>query len=382
VYDTDEDEVRLLWRESIHHPTDWAGEVSNIVYDPVNDRLLLSRADGHANLGVYELGRRGGDAKRLSEDPSLKGTLFLDHACFDIMRSFRVGFEGVQCLDLVEGRWTRQRLPDLAQVSLDGHGVVTPLVGAVASAYARLFAFVKGGVVVGNPLEPEREPMRFVRLLDFGFNGYGPLRTVALPLGGGLLVAFNAYTHGLLNPSSEEEKLYAEFLNTIVGPSTLVYIAPPMARIVAGLGARVTTMELVGEKLLLGVDTTANLMRLDATPIDAGERGLVELSASTLLASQPPPLSFSVPGRAIRGVAWGGVPLEGYREPRLVLRLTHRNRLHIYEYDLALPPAHAHEEVVDVPQGRSVVELSGYSGVVSFRFEEEDPGAWIRIELR
>ncbi len=64
VYDTEEGSVKLLWKESIHHETDWAGEVSDIIYDPYGDRLLLAREDGHTNLGVYSLDRkRGGEAE-------------------------------------------------------------------------------------------------------------------------------------------------------------------------------------------------------------------------------------------------------------------------------------------------------------------------------
>ncbi len=66
AYDTKEGTVKLLWKDSIHHETDWAGgEVSDIIYDPYNDRLLLAREDGHANLGVYSLDRKTGKAEAL-----------------------------------------------------------------------------------------------------------------------------------------------------------------------------------------------------------------------------------------------------------------------------------------------------------------------------
>ena len=71
VYDVDNDEVRLLWKETIGKRDQWAGEVSNIIYDPIGDRLLLSRLDGHENLGVYSLSRDGKELQRVSDVPSL-----------------------------------------------------------------------------------------------------------------------------------------------------------------------------------------------------------------------------------------------------------------------------------------------------------------------
>ncbi len=67
-YNVDNDQVRLLWKENIHHPTDWAGEVSEIIYNPVEDDLLIARADGMTNLGVYKLDRRTGHTGLVSKN--------------------------------------------------------------------------------------------------------------------------------------------------------------------------------------------------------------------------------------------------------------------------------------------------------------------------
>jgi len=87
AYNIDEDLVKLLWKESLHHETDWVGEISEIIYDEVNDRLLLARADGMVNLGLYQIDRKGENYKQLSQKPALKGAMLFDYVCFDIIEN-------------------------------------------------------------------------------------------------------------------------------------------------------------------------------------------------------------------------------------------------------------------------------------------------------
>ncbi|MEZ0346203.1 MAG: DUF2139 domain-containing protein [Infirmifilum sp.] len=376
-FDVREGTVRLLWKEGVGHESEWAGEISNIIYDPVNDRLILSRADGHRNLGVYALPRRGGRAERLSENPSLKGALMGDYACFDVMKNWRRGLEAVQCLDLVSGKWEVFGV-DYARISVDSQPAFFTMSGPAISAYGRYMHFVRGGVVAGNPLNDEG--LSFIRLFDFGLSGYGPLRTMATPLAGGVLAAFNAFTHGVLYPRNDEEKEAAGAMNTIVGPSVLVYITPPMARIVGAFGARITSIENTGNKVLLGTSTTANYGALDAGPVDAGWKDIVSVETGALLNSQPP-VTFRVDGSRILDMPWGGVPTYGYRNARLYLSASRENKLHIFTYDFAFPAGKAEEDATTVSKGRSVIDLAAYKGIVAFRFEEEDPQLLAKIIL-
>lgn len=382
VYDVGEGTVRLLWKEGLKHETKWVGEVSEVLYDAINDRLLLARGDGMVNLGVYQIDRRGGSYAQLLEGPAFKGTMFYDHACFDVMYDWRRGVEGVQCLDLIEGRVHRLQLDVARGESIDGGSAWWPLSGTVASAYGRLFMFVRGGVFVGDPLDPSSEPMTFVRLLDFVESGYGPRRATVRYVGGGLLVPFNAFTESVRRPADEHEALVRASTATIIGPSVLLYITPPTVKVVAALGARVTGVELVGDKMLLAVNSAANLGRLDATALDSGYRGFVILPQD-IVVRPPPPLRFSIPGARVKDRTFGGVPLAGYREPALVVNATKTNRIFVYEYDLALPPEQARAETYSVGPGRNVIELRGFgNSVVSIRFAEPDGEASIKIDLR
>ncbi len=380
VYDTENGSIRLLWKDSIHHERDWAGEVSDIIYDPYGDRLLLPREDGHANLGVYSLDRRSGKIERLSDKPSLKGTLVHDVVFFGIGRNFSEGLREMLALDLITGKMESFPLGG----SVDGGSYVKPDYGDLASAYNRAFAFVRGGLFAGNPMMDEE--FRFYRLFDF-YTLYSPYRVNAVNVGGGILTAFNAHHDAVYRPSVEYEGLAWRATNTIAGPSVLVYITPPMARIVAAFGARVTSVEKMGGKILVGTNTAPNTSSTEATPFDTGNRDIVVLDEK-VLQERPPAVSFSIPlalpsaAKDFNAGTFGGIPLDGYREPRLILKLSENNRLTVHEYDLSLPANEADSEVFELERGRNVIDLSSFSGIVSFDLWRKDLKGKARIELR
>ena len=75
--------------------------------------------------------------------------------------------------------------------------------------------------------------MRFIRLFDFGDSGYFSRRTVAKPIGGGVLVAFNAYSESLVRPANQFEVL--------VGGGVVVVVVVVIVLVV------VTLVVVVGE---------------------------------------------------------------------------------------------------------------------------------------
>ncbi|MEM3923209.1 MAG: DUF2139 domain-containing protein [Zestosphaera sp.] len=383
-YDVRERKVRLLWKESIHDEFRWAGEVSQIIYDPVKDVLIIGRSDGMENLGVYELSRDGRIFSKLSEVPALKGSLYLDYACFDMQPDWMRGVEGIQCLDLVRRVWVRHTIEDWAEVSLDGYGVSYRTSGYAASAYTRYWHFMRGGVLVGNPVEPEVEKPTFVRLFDFGMNVYAPHRSNALNLGGGILAVFNASTHGFLHPheSSSGEADLRKYFNTVVAPTALVYITPPQARIVATFGARITSMTKAGSRILIAYNTTPNLGGKDSTPVDGGVRGIMSVDEYTLLSSSNSPLTIRVPGWAVGDACFGGIPLTGFKEAELFVRSSKHNEILINIYDIGLPPLNYGSERLKLSEGLNKIDLRSYRDIVSFKLEKPDENALINIYLR
>jgi len=377
VYDTVNDEVKLLWKESIHDEERWAGEVSEIIYDPYGDRLLIGRADGHENLGLYSLDRRSGVMERISGNPCLKGTLYLDHACFGI-HVFPRGTIGIECLDLVENRVKTRFFNEKDMVAVDGGSIDRPEMGDTVSAYGRFFLFVRGGVFIGNPVDEDLEPLGLIRLFDFGFNGYGPIRTMAKPFAGGVLVAYNSYSNAAFYL---DDKDIVRSINTIVGPSILLYITPPTVRIVSAYGARITGFERIGDKLVIATGTMANLARYDVSPYDMGYRGFIVENVSDLL-SRSPPITYTVPGYLVGDHVFGGIPLHGYKYPRLTVYSSKDNILTIYSYNLSLPPMDAEEDRYSLHSGRNIIDLGMFrDSIVSFKLGISDPDLVLKIVL-
>lgn len=381
-FDLDERRVGLLWRDGICHEELWAGEVSEIIYNPVDDRLLIARGDGHEGLGVYSLDRRRGAAEKLTGWRALKGAIFLDHACFDASSEGLRRVEGVQCIDLSNRRVAYTSIEGAIKRSVDGQPPSSLRPGAAASIDGRFMVFVGGGIVVGDPLDEYLEPLRFVRLLDLGLTGYGPFRTVAKPLGGGVIVAFNSFTQGVLRPSNAEEEAMKEALNSIVAPTTLVYITPPIARIVGVYGARITSIETVGDKLVLAANTSANLLRMDATPIDVGYRGFLVQDLDFVVAGRSPPARFHVRLDASRRV-FGGFPLAGYKRPEARVYVDSSARLEVAEYDLSMPEALYNREYYDLGPGWNRIDLSGYGlSIVSFSIDRVNEKTRVVVDLK
>ncbi len=377
-YNTVDDEVKLLWKEGLGDKERWVGEVSDIIYDPANDRLLLARGDGYVNLGIYSLDRSSYRVERLSKNPVLKGSYYLDHICFGI-HEYPWGLKGIECVDIVENRLVTRRIDDLSRYSIDNDVVYSPCVGVASSLEGRFWLFIKGGVVIGDPVEQDREEPVFIRLFDFVRNSYGPLRTMAKPFGGGILVAYNSYVHSCRNCSGEDY-LYN---NTIVGPSVLVYIAPPIIRIVGAYGGRITGFERVGDKLVIATNTMPNYGGDDATPIDVGYRGFT-IEPMSILQRSPPPVVYRVPGYLVKNNTFGGIPLYGYSDPVLVARVSKENRLCINTYDIELPVYRDTLDTIcyDLKTGVNRISLRDYrDSIVSLRLEDIDDKAIVKIAL-
>lgn len=364
MYDINNNDVVLIWKESIHDPEKWVGEVSEILYDPYDQKLLLARADGHINLGVYELDPVDGKARKLLDEPALKGTLHLDYACFSI-HYFPEGFQGIECIDLIEKKTVIEKI-DLNKYAIDNGEVLYPQVGPVSSLYGRVFAFVKGGVVIYDPVDREKY---FIRLLDIPYSQLAPARTNTKIFGGGILVAYNMFVHSVVNPTSEFEIVAKRITNTIVSPTLLLYVAPPLVKIVGAFGARITSIEVIGEYILLAHNTMANTARYDASPHDQGVRGFTILNTN-IINNPPPSVTIAIPGWMIKEKVFGGIPLTGYKDPKLIIKTKKENKLTINEYVFTIPPMMTYSETISINSGRTTVSLNNYSGIVSFKFEK------------
>jgi len=366
--------VELLWKEGLHDPEKWTCEVSEIIYNPYRDELLLARADGHENHGVFSLDPRTGAARRILEGFALKGVHHLEYSCF-VLNQHPYDVEGFACVDMVEDKHLVERIKP---TPVDGWPASRLWAGPVASAYSWLFAFTRGGLVIGDIFSEE---YYFVRLFDIPGSQLGPTRTNAVALGGGILVAYNSYTYGVVKTVTEEEREWRKLLGPVSSPSLLLYVTPPNVRVVAALGARITSIESVGGKILLGANTMSNTQRHDASPFDQGTRSFVALDHS-VLTSGAPTFTVATPGWAIGGEAFGGLPLAQFKEPKMIVYSDGENTLYIKEYFLTLPPIPGGTDRISIRPGKNIVDLTGYSGIVSFKAEKPLSSELIVFELR
>lgn len=378
-YDVDEHRVELLWSSTAGKRSQWTGEVSEITYNPIRDSIILARADGHTDLGVYELDRRGRSISRISRIPALKGSIYMDYVCFDIP-DFG-GIKGFQYFNLENLKHEVYWLPnDIAEISVDGYGTREYSSGCSIQIYGRYVHFVKGGLFIGSPVDPEFEKPVFARLFDFGELSLSPRRANAVATSGGILVPFNSYVESAVKIPEDKDRRKAKLLNTSIAPTVLLFLSPPVARIVAVLGARATSLEKAGSKILVGCNTTANLGGYDVTRIDAGIRTVTALEEDHLLCNIPPIL-IRAPSRIVGREAFGGIPVTGYKSRKLTILASRNNKLSIHEYLIGPPPTLLSTEQYDVNPGRNVIDLEGYMGIVSFKLEKEDPEGSVLVEL-
>ena len=367
AFDVDEERVKLLWKDSIHNERYWAGEVSDILYDPVNDRLLIARGDGHEKLGIYGLDYRRGKASLIDSSVALKGELYMDYACFGLRLTPESGERlrenpHITCIDLVEDTIHKVKLNERGYI--DGGGPRTPDVVLTASAYSKFYAFQRGGMVYGDPIEGD---LLFTRLYDLPGAPMGPVRTSMIYLNGGILVPYNYFSESTIG----ERK--------ICSPSILLYITPPTARVVGVFGARITSIEAIGDKVLLATNTNANLTRKESTPIDIGVRGFTVLNHDSILSATPQPyrLRLELP-KLLKESKWGmpsiygGIPMSGYKSTILRFKCEGECRVTVYSYDLSTYPGEEERDVyrVDNGNGMNKLILEGYgSSIISFEFK-------------
>ncbi|MGQ4834363.1 MAG: DUF2139 domain-containing protein [Candidatus Asgardarchaeia archaeon] len=368
-YDISEGSVNLLWKDGPGGEDTWVGEVSELIYDELNNRIFVARGDGHENMGVYSFDLDSKKMTRISEIPALKGNIFMDSIIFTKEELF---FDGLQIFDIDTENLKVVELDELISGSRDGMPFddVIRVIGNVGTCCNNVFVFMQGGVLVGDPLNTDAESskMTFVRLFDFPNTNYSPFRVNVLPYRGGLLTAYN------LLPDMLGRKI-----PELVAPSVLLYVSPPLVRIVGVFGGRITSLEKAGSKVLVASNTMPNTDKPIA--IDNGCRDISFIEDSSFDRSSPP-YYLSLKGSIVGNSVWGGIPLMGYKHRTLIIQSSKNNKLTIFEYDIVSPDTdNAVFENISIEEGKNIIDLSAFSGIVSFKFNNIDEKAQIKLEL-
>lgn len=360
--DVSDGSVKLLWKEGARHPKLWACEVTDVLYNPMRDSLIAARGDGHINCGVLEVERSGRGASMVSDDRVLRGEIFMDMACLSKHTGWG-GDPGLVCLDLETYDKVYSSGVPTPERAADSGGLAHYRDGDVFQLHTKVYVSHKGGISVFDP-EGGEEPI-YYRILDFGDNPYGPMRSNALYLGGGALVAFNTPTASTVRTTDELPTNLQISSRRSPAPTILVYVSPSEARVAGLTGGRVTSMESVGGEVLIAWATQPNLERYDATALDTSVRGVSVAPHSHLLSSRPPPIEVEVDQRWVGENVFGGLPLHGYREAYV---RGEGARLELRFYRLGWGPGEYEEERLELGKGyEDLSHLTG--GIVSARLE-------------
>ncbi len=369
-YNVPSGEIELIWKDGPGGEDTWVGEISELVYDELNNQIFAARGDGHDNLGLFALDLDTKKMRQISDEPALKGTLFLNYAVFNTGGFF---FDELQYVDIDTGKYDTIELDKSEFASKDGESFeeLAPL-GSIGVAGTKLFVFRKGGIIFGDPFQEENdnEPkMSFLRLFDFPNTSISPFRVNALPVRGGILTAYNAFPDMLGLKSIP-----------FVAPSVLLYITPPMIKIVGVFGARITSLEKAGSKILVAANTMPNTDK--PIPMDSGSREISVLH-DDILDNKPPALELTVPTKLVKTYHWGGIPLTGYNHRVLKIYASKPNTLTIWEYNFGFPlSGEQHKEEYKIQDGKNIIDLSGFMGVVSFQLSDYDEKGIVNISLQ
>ncbi len=304
------------------------GDVLSLVYNPPRDTLLAVLGEGHPRPGVYEVSRTG--ARLVAPISVAAGAMVEDGVCFaHEPTGGRV--PSLTCLDPLDYRGHTRGGQQL-ETSVDGHMVDTPKPYVVAPAPGR------GGVMVaarGMIAVYTGDGVEAYRFMDLP--GYRPARNTApAPEGAPLLL----YTR----PG---------------GPSIVVEARRPTPRIRAVIPGEATSLAYMGGSLV-------------AAARSGCERSLALVRERERSLS----IRFTVADKPV-----GGVPLEGYREPRLTVYTEAETVLTVYGYDLEAGPAGAEAARYRLAKGANVVDLSDMRGlVVSMKLDSGRALARLHLE--
>jgi len=129
------------------------------------------------------------------------------------------------------------------------------------------------------------------------------------------------------------------------------------------------------------MSTMANVGALNATPIDGGYKEVMPIHVEDILKAKQIPLEYNFSGSIVLDLAFGGIPLYGYKNAKIIIRSSKENEINVMEYSASLSLEEAEKDRYDLKEGKNVIDLSGYSGIVSFKLKNADEKAKLRIVL-
>jgi len=365
--------IDLVMKDSIHDDERWAGEVSDLVADDMNNLLWVCRGDGHEHLGLYIF---NGKSVRLFNDyPALKGTIYTD--CL-ITVAQNTKYEHVQNYILLVNlrnfstkKISFSNFPTRLTSDIDNENIMqSSWCGSIFVVANRVYFGTENSLIIGDPTGVYRlSPENVAYMLFVNSNVQYVLGWRCKPcyIGSGALVPLNPFDNNtltlrptnpavllLLKENMAKIVLTAPFISAVDCDGTYVYVAVSDAPYETWIYnpyriSRPRIIKLPIEKVLNG-----------SSPIHI-----------CLWSGNYDPAGYKKWdwGPQVNGVrGWiGGIPLMGYRNAEAVFILKKTNVLYVSEYDFNY---HYGVTKYHLSEGRNAVDLSSFKGFVALKFED------------
>ena len=358
--------VRLLWSrkwDASLRPNEWYGEVTDLLYDGHDDVLYFTRADGHAELGLWRLSPSSGRAEWLVRGRTVyKMELKDDKIYATVFNPAHMERSAVVIYDTLSGE---SRTVEEFEFALDGGRLSASRDGGqIVQLQNRLVAFYGGFFVVVDPYRDRYVAFPFLEVAGSRDGAVLPAPERPLYIPG--LRAQKAYPLGIpLVAVNTYEGATEPLHKTTLG--LLVRFDPVSPQVVAAAGF-VSGLATDGNYVYLA---TSYANHCPAYTYRSGHGGIFAVPVREFLGRPWGPVrvwvydgSYRAGESGLRG--WfGGIPLKGFETKRLRVFASDEVQLEVAEYSLL---GAVTTETFRLRPGWNVVDLGQFYDMVAFRF--------------
>ncbi len=355
--------VEVLWSRKWDNkipPNHWYGEVTDLLYDGHEDSVYFTRADGHAELGLWRIELRDRKVEYLAEGTVYKMELKDDKIYATLFNPALMEDSAIVIYNMRDGSVNRVNEFEFAlepgrRMKIRRRG------GQIIQLQNRLMAFYAGALIY---IQPDKDKYTLFPLLEThnpedGMPYHlGGVRSQKVYVYGIPIIAFNPWDH-LKEPSARSDVTLLMRMDSVT------------PQVIASTGF-ISGMATDGENLYLGASHTNHT---GVYAYRSGIGGVFTIPVDKILSKPLTPVrvwiwdgAYSRESSGLNG--WfGGIPLRGFNRRRLKIHVSKQAKLTIAEYSLA---AKVRAEEVQLKDGWNIMELDQYDDLVAFKLSEDN----------
>jgi len=353
--------VDLIWWRKWDNkipPNHWYGEVTDLLYDAHEDAVYFTRADGHAELGLWRIELRERRAEYLAEGTIYKMELKDDKIYATLFNPALMEDSAIVIYNMRDGSVNRVSEFEFAldqgkRIKVRRRG------GQIVQLQNRLISFYAGILVYIQPDKGRYMAFPFLETNNPEDNmpyHVGGVRSQKAYVYGIPLVAFNPWDH------LKEQSARADV-------TLLMRIDAVVPQIMASMGF-ISGMATDGEYLYLG---TSHTNHTGVYTYRSGMGGVFKVPVNKVLSKPLTPVRLwlwdGAYSKEVSGLSgwFGGIPLKGFSKRRLKVRVDRQVELTIAEYSLS---GHVRTDSYQLKGGWNVIDLEQYDDIVAFKLSD------------